>query len=226
MLRKLGVVLPAGRRHGILENILDEIRQFSRCFNSLSIRMESRGSQQARAAAAAAVALALPSYLKSLRICGIVGWSPSSIRDLHLLTKITLRETSLSEGALPILGALQGLACLRLLYHSLVEVTPVFEAGQFRSLMDLVVEDDRINKITFEPGTSPKLGKMVWSFSHMNSPSGVQNLPSLRYLELNRGTYESDGLRKLQGDIPNHVNLSLNPPEEGQRQELSPSPNG
>ncbi|OEL21270.1 hypothetical protein BAE44_0017710 [Dichanthelium oligosanthes] len=211
MLKKLGVVL-SGKKHTNLDNIFSEIRQFDRCFGSLSIRAEQRGSL----GSAPAAVLPLPSYLKSLRICGIVGWLPSSIRDLNQLTKITLRETSLSEDALPILGALESLVCLRLLYHSLVEVAPVFEAGKFGSLMDLVVEDDTIRSITFAPGTSPKLGKMVWSFNHMNSLSGVQNLPSLRYLELNRGTYESDGLRDLRRDIPNHVNFCFNPPEEGQ----------
>ncbi|CAO2142627.1 unnamed protein product [Urochloa humidicola] len=204
MLRKLGVVL-SGKRHD-LKNIFDEIRQFNRCFTSFSIRVE----QQENQSTAPAAVLTLPSCLQSLRICGIVGWLPGSIRDLHQLTKITLRETVLSEGVLPILGALEGLVCLRLLYHSIMAVAPVFEAGQFRSLKDLVIEDDMIQSISFAPGTSPMLDKIVWSFHHMNSLSGVQNLPSLRYLQLNRGTYESDdGLRNLQRDIPNHVHFIL-----------------
>jgi hypothetical protein len=223
-LRKLGVVL-SGKRHNNLVNIFDEIKQSNTCLASLSIRAEPRGGDRVvRApAVAVAVALALPSCLKSLRVCGVVGWLPSSIRELRQLTKITLRQTLLSEVALPILGALEGLVCLRLLYHSLVEVAPVFEAGQFRSLQDLVVEDDAIKSISFAAGTAPMLGKIVWSFKHMNSLFGVQNLPSLRYLELKRGTYESDGLRNLRQDIPNHVNFILNPPEEVQRQE-SPQP--
>ncbi|CAO2144976.1 unnamed protein product [Urochloa humidicola] len=218
MLRKLGVVL-SGKRHNNLENIFNEIKQFNGCFASLSMRMEPRGNQ----GTASAAPLPLPSCLKSLRICGITGWLPSSIGGLRHLTKITLRETSLSEAVLPILGALEGLVCLRLLYHSLRETGVVFKAGQFGSLKDLVVVDDMIQRISFDTGTSPMLGKMVWSFHHMNSLKGVQNLPSLRYLELNRGTYEPDGLRNLQQDIPNHVHFSLNPPEEGQGQE-SPSP--
>ncbi|CAN6381959.1 unnamed protein product [Urochloa humidicola] len=217
LLRKLGVIL-SGKRHNNLDNIYNEIKQFNGCFASLSMRMEPRGNR----GTASAAPLPLPSCLKSLRICGITGWLPSSIGELRQLTKITLRETSLSEAVLPILGALEGLVCLRLLYHSLREVAAVFKAGQFRSLKDLVVEDDMIKRISFDTGTSPMLGKMVWSFHHMNSLQGVQNLPSLRYLELNRGTYEPDGLRNLQQDIPNHVNFSLNPPEEGQGQESLP----
>ncbi|CAL4979015.1 unnamed protein product [Urochloa decumbens] len=219
LLRKLGVVL-CGKRHNNLENIFNEIKQqFNGCFASLSMRVEPRGNWGMNSAAP----LPLPSCLKSLRICGITGWLPSSIGELRQLTKITLRETSLSKDVLPILGALEGLVCLRLLYHSLQEVAAVFNAGQFRSLKDLVVEDDMIQSISFDTGTSPMLGKMVWSFHHMNSLKGVQNLPSLRYLELNRGTYEPDGLRNLQQDIiPNRVHLSLNPPEEGQGQESLP----
>lgn len=212
-LRKLGVVLCGNKAD--MKDLFLQIDKLHRCLRSLSIRMEPPGNWDT----IDAVLLTPPRLLESLRICGVRGCLPRRIRELHQLAKITLRDTLLNEDALGILGILRGLRCLRLRYHSFAEGALTFKNEQFSNLMNLVVEDDIITNIGFDAGTAPKLTKMVWSFIHMESLSGVKNLPSLTCLELNRGTYNFSGWVELQRGIKenhNHVSCVLNPPEDGE----------
>ncbi|KAL6907849.1 hypothetical protein ACP4OV_002019 [Aristida adscensionis] len=209
-LRKLGVVLSGKKAN--LEFLFHEIRKFN-SLSSLSVRVEPQVNQDM----ADAAVMTLPSFFESLHICGIVGWSPSSIQELHQLTRLTLCKTFLKADALSTLGTLQGLLCLRLRYHSFEEATIIFEAAKFQALMDLVIEDENLRSIMFASGTAPRLSKIAWSFDRMNFLLGVQNLVSLQRLELNQGRCDPNGLQNLRQDIAAHhnrVHFRLGPPED------------
>ncbi|KAL6653745.1 hypothetical protein ACP70R_008672 [Stipagrostis hirtigluma subsp. patula] len=218
-LRKLGVVL-CGKKAN-LDDLFLQIDKLNSLV-SLSIRVEPPVNRDAVDAAV----LTPPRSLESLHICGVRSWFPARIKELHQLTKITLRDTFLKDDALAVLGTLGSLLCLKLRYHAFAEATIIFRDGQFSNLMEVVIEDDNLRSIIFASGTAPKLCKMVWSFSRMECLSGVQHLSSLQFLDLNRGTCDSNGLRDLQrdinglrdlqGDIPTKVHFNLNPPEDGQ----------
>nr|CAB3492165.1 unnamed protein product [Digitaria exilis] len=215
-LKKLGVVLCG--RNANLNHLFTEIDKVNRFLVSLSIRVEVPVHWDV----VDDIELTPPEHLESLHICGIRGLLPGWINQLQCLSKITLRDTFLNEHALPILGTLQGLSCLRLRYQSFDVAALTFNDGQFSKLIDLAIEDSKLTRITFCSATAPKLGKMVWSFSRMDSLTGVLNLLSLRSLELNGGRCVLGGLRDLQQDITahrNHVSLRLNPPELDRRPE-------
>ncbi|EEE52496.1 hypothetical protein OsJ_34693 [Oryza sativa Japonica Group] len=112
-LRKLGVVLCGGSKAN-LKDLFAQINKLHTTLRSLSIRMKpvsSWGSTEA-------VLMTPPLLLESLRICGVRDWLPRRMKELNNLSKLTLRDTLLNEDNLAVLGALKGLRCLRLRYHS------------------------------------------------------------------------------------------------------------
>ncbi|CAN6181400.1 unnamed protein product [Urochloa humidicola] len=212
-LRKLGVVLRGNKTS--LKDLFLQIKKLHNCLRSLSIRMERpEGTWEAIDLSE----LTLPE-LQSLNICGIRGPLPHQVKGLHQLAKITLRDTGLKVDALDILGALKGLSCLRLHYHSFAEDALTFLDRQFSCLIDLVIEDDILKSVTFAPGTAPNLKKILWIFSDMKSLSGVGNLPRLTDLNLNGGKCDQGGLTELRKDIAGGVKFKLNTPENSQGSE-------
>ncbi|CAN6171073.1 unnamed protein product [Urochloa humidicola] len=212
-LRKLGVVLRGNKTS--LKDLFLQIKKLHNCLRSLSIRMERpEGTWEAIDLSE----LTLPE-LQSLNICGIRGPLPHQVKGLHQLAKITLRDTGLKVDALDILGALKGLSCLRLHYHSFAEDALTFLDRQFSCLIDLVIEDDILKSVTFAPGTAPKLKKILWIFSDMKSLSGVRNLRRLAELNLNGGKCDQGGLTELRNDIPHGVQFNLKTLENSQGSE-------
>ncbi|GJN05052.1 hypothetical protein PR202_ga22650 [Eleusine coracana subsp. coracana] len=215
-MRKLGVVL-CGKKAN-MKDLFHQIDELNECLVSLSIRVEPSIKWDTVDGAT----VTPPRLLESLTICDVRGWLPARINELHRLVKITLRGTYLKEGALAILGSLGSLLRLRLRFHSFAEAALAFRNGQFGKLIELVIEDDDLRSLRFEHGTAPKLSTMVWSFTRMDSITGIKNLVSLQRLELNKGKCDSAGLEELQQDISTHckkVRFSLNPPENNQGSE-------
>ncbi|CAO2142617.1 unnamed protein product [Urochloa humidicola] len=213
-LKKLGVVLHG--KNAKLSDLLIEIGKLHGFLVSLSIRVEVPVHWDI----VNDIDLTPPKLLESMQICGVRGLFPVWISDLQQLSKFTLRDTLLSEDALATVGTLKSLSCLRLGYQAFDAAALTFNDGQFSNLIDLVIEDAKLTRITFGFATAPKLSKMVWSFSRMDSLSGIKNLPSLRSLELYRGRYVLDRLRDLQRDITTHCNsvsFKLSPPEDSHR---------
>ncbi|CAL4986188.1 unnamed protein product [Urochloa decumbens] len=213
-LKKLGVVLHG--KNAKLNDLFIEIDKLNRFLVSLSIRVEVPVHWDV----INDIDLTPPKLLESLRICGIRGLLPGWINQLQQLSKITLRDTFLNEDALAILGTLRSLSCLRLGHQAFDAAALTINGGQFSNLIDLVIEDAKLTRITFGSVTAPKLGKMVWSFSRMDSLSGVLNLLNLRSLELNGGRCVPDGLRDLERDITAHhnrVSFKFNPPKDDHR---------
>lgn len=212
-LKKLGVVL-SGKKNN-LKSLFIQIDKLHKSLRFLSIRMEQPDYWDE----IDAILLRPPKLLESLNICGIKSGLPPRIKELHQLAKITLRDTYLKEDALDILGMLQCLRCLRLRHHSFAEGALTFKGDKFNGLIVLEIEDDILARVNFASGTANKLEKMIWSFSHMESLSGITNLISLTKLELNQGTCDANGLQKLKDDIAahcNHVGFNLKSVENGQ----------
>ncbi|CAL4987114.1 unnamed protein product [Urochloa decumbens] len=221
-LKKLGVVL-SGKKAS-LKDLFLQIEKLNRCLRSLSIRMEPPGDWDA----AEVILLRPPKLLESLHICSIRRGLPPRIKELHHLAKITLRDTFLKQDDLCVLGMLPKLRFLGLFYHSFGEGTITFgDSGRdlffrdfeddlnFKNLADIAIEEDTITSVTLN--ILPKLEKMTWSFSYMESLSGVQNVRSLTHLFLNGGSYNPEGLQKLQREIDrNRIDFKLNPPQHGE----------
>uniref|UniRef100_A0A0E0MHR8 Uncharacterized protein n=1 Tax=Oryza punctata TaxID=4537 RepID=A0A0E0MHR8_ORYPU len=223
-LRKLGIVLCGDDRSEadtLLDDLFDQINMLNALafLRSLSIRMEVPGG---RWDSTNAVILASPlRQLESLRICGFRGsLLPRRIKELHNLTKLTLRDTLMNEAALGILGELKSLHHLSLRYHSFDASALAFRSSHFAKLVHLIVEDDTVVTITFAPGAAPKLAKIAWSFQLMESLTGIKNLRSLKRIELKRpaGDIAANEYPQLRKDIkehPNNPTLDC-PPKDGQ----------
>ncbi|KAK3119040.1 hypothetical protein QOZ80_9BG0712730 [Eleusine coracana subsp. coracana] len=172
-LRKLGVVLNG--KDVDLKHLLGTINELSSCLRSLSIRIKELPPPYWVEGLHMPDPLFKrpPKFLESLSICGLRNELPYWIQELHQLVKITLSETFLTENALRTLGQLKGLRCLRLRHNSFVATKLAFGVSEFRNLKFLVVEPTHITNISFSRKAVPKLEKIVWSFSHIQSISGI-----------------------------------------------------
>ncbi|BAH95409.1 Os11g0645700 [Oryza sativa Japonica Group] len=59
-----------------------------------------------------------------------------------------------------------------------------FKKEEFLKLTLLTVDCPAINKITFTDGAVPKMEKITWTLSRIESLSGIKNLPKLNRLQL------------------------------------------
>jgi hypothetical protein len=193
-LRKLGLLILHGKK-SCLDLLFQQIGKLHGCLRSLSIRID----QQIRFESTSP---SPPKHLQSLNISGITGGLALWIAGHDQLTKLTLRETSLGEDALRILGQLRVLRCLGLMQKSYTQSEIKFKKEEFSSLKSLVMEGTNITSITFDAGAAPKLEMIVWSFAELESISGVIHLPMLKKLELN-GDYD---IAKLKQEVKAHPN--------------------
>ncbi|XBH81673.1 hypothetical protein VPH35_107193 [Triticum aestivum] len=201
-LRKLGVIL-SGKKGG-LGLLFQQIEKLHGCLRSLSIQINQPPKVEDTLGAEEVTTLILPpKLLQSLNVSGIASGLLLWIAELDQLTKLTLRETYLTENYIRILGKLAALSCLRLRRNSYTESGLKFKEGEFKRLKSLVVDGDIITNITFDTEAAPKLTTIVWSFAKMESISGLGGLWWLKRLELNGDCNPGPvrrALRKHPGD--------------------------
>ncbi|KAL6650201.1 hypothetical protein ACP70R_009126 [Stipagrostis hirtigluma subsp. patula] len=125
----------------------------------------------------------IPNNLRSLSISGSKLNLGLFVTENSQLAKLTLSNTSLEKEDLELLAKFQNLHCVRLRHVSCTDTQLTFEEGDFPKLKLLTVDSSEITKISFTGGC-PELEKIVWSFTRMESLSGIDKLPVLKELEL------------------------------------------
>lgn len=181
-LKKLGVILYGKRSN--MKYLFNQIEKMDKCLRSLSIWIEGPSNDD-HADDPMLSLLSPPKFLQSLSISGTGALLTRWIGKLGQLSKLSLRETCLSDNDFVILGNLGCLCYLRLRYVSFEGSVLTFTNGAFMNLIILDIEDKEIRKLIFQYGATPKLEKLVWSCKCMESPEGLEDLQSLREFELN-----------------------------------------
>ncbi|CAL5017460.1 unnamed protein product [Urochloa decumbens] len=209
-LKKLGVVIDKDNH---LKDLLEVLgSDLGRGLRSLAIAldiMRSEGSTHR-------IDLKLEA-LESLSISGSTQtWLLLLLANQHckILTKLTLSRTSVDQHGLKILTKFPELRCLRLRDMAYTDSELTFKKDEFPKLKILIVNSSNITKIAFNGG-SPELEKIIWSFTTMESLSGIDSLPRLRYLELIGNKVPS----KLQQDISSLYGLDYKHYKESKNQD-------
>lgn len=161
-LRKLGVSFDG--ENAKLNDLFGKAEKLRGCLLSLSIQVDRAASSSY--------------HPEEARL-------PCKIEEFSLLSKLTLCGACLKEGDIRIRGRLPSLTCLWLRPRSYVESVLPFKSSEFKSLKALIVEGKEITNISFDSGTTPFLGSIVWSFVTMEGISGLNRVGKLRKLELN-----------------------------------------
>ncbi|KAF7051321.1 hypothetical protein CFC21_059568 [Triticum aestivum] len=204
--QKLGVVLHGKKVGNSFKHLLQAISKLNGCLRSLSIRIGHPGdvTDPLTFSMDQENPFSPPEFLQSLYISGLTGVGlPPWITELHQLGKITLRDTSLMDHDIRLLGELGGLRCLRLRHMSYAEMKITFGKGGFPSLKCLIIEGSDITNIIFESGAAPGLEKIAWGFKSMQFISGIGHLPRLKELELS-GSCNPDPVKQAVAAHPSH----------------------
>ncbi|RLM58599.1 disease resistance protein RPM1-like [Panicum miliaceum] len=206
-LRKLGLVLSG--KEVDLKHFLRAIDELHSCLRSLSIKIKESCNVTSEMHMVNPLFKRHPKFLESLSICSLRNELPYWVDELHQLAKITLSETFLTENALRTLGQLKGLRCLRLRHNSFVASRLAFGESEFRNLTFLVIERTHITNISFSRKATPKLENVVWSFTQVQSISGIGYLERLHRFELN-GISIPYSVREANAAFPNHYVFKYN----------------
>ncbi|KAG2649757.1 hypothetical protein PVAP13_1NG130400 [Panicum virgatum] len=180
-LRKLGLVLRG--KEARLSHFLRVIERLNESLRSLSVKIELNSSKTPDLSIGK-MAFSPPRLLESLTINGRITGLPIWIKDLSALVKIALHGTSLMDNAIRMLGELVRLRCLRILHGSYIESRLIIKDGEFQNLNYLLVEGSEVTNIHFGSRAAPKLEKIVWAFTKMETISGIKRLESLKEIEL------------------------------------------
>lgn len=216
-LRKLGVGIGDNEDH--LKKLLKAISDLNECLQSLSIWIKSPSNIKVPDDA-----LQNPPRLLNLEKLRIIGTTsrqllPFFFKDDHkLISKVTLHSTMLEESDLETyLAKLPNLRSLRLRRKSYAKSKLTFNKDNFQNLMFLVVECSEITSICFDNEAAPELENIVWSFTTMESLSGIGNLMKLKELEFN-GDELPGGVRQDIAAHPKHPVFKHNnqPQNQGQ----------
>ncbi|CAO2146396.1 unnamed protein product [Urochloa humidicola] len=124
----------------------------------------------------------------------------SLFQEANQIAKLTLRDTHLKKDDLKSIPMKPNLRCLVLLDNSYDESQISFDEHEFPKLDLLIVKCPKINSINFTNKSAPNLEKIVWSFTKMESLSGINYLPKLQELEFNGEIV----LHKVRKDILTH----------------------
>ncbi|WVZ93002.1 hypothetical protein U9M48_039025 [Paspalum notatum var. saurae] len=125
----------------------------------------------------------------------------SMLSDAKQLSKLTLRGTMLKQDDLRILARMANIRYLVLFKVSYGETELALSNNEFPELSILVVNSSTITRLKFEKGSSPKLEKIVWTFTKMDSFLGIENLPRLNELE-----FKGDSLPdKVKDDLKDRI---------------------
>ncbi|KAG8090048.1 hypothetical protein GUJ93_ZPchr0011g27585 [Zizania palustris] len=105
-------------------------------------------------------------------------------KNTDLVSKVTLHGTKVKKDDLQVLAKKQNMHCLVLLDESYEDEDSQlsFKKDEFPMLKLLIVNCRAIENISFTDGAAPKLQKITWTFNHMDSLSGIENLPKLKRL--------------------------------------------
>jgi hypothetical protein len=109
----------------------------------------------------------------------------SSLLKGDQIAKVTLSDTQIKTDDLKYLATKTSLRCLVLSKKSLDGEQISLDKHEFPKLELLIVDCSNINSFSFADGSAPNLEKIVWSFTKMESLSGIEHLPKLQELELN-----------------------------------------
>ncbi|CAL4982860.1 unnamed protein product [Urochloa decumbens] len=139
------------------------------------------------------------SKLKEIELTG-GNFLLSLFQEASQIAKVTLRDTHLKKDDLKSFPMKPNLRCLVLLDNSYDQSQISFDEHEFPKLDLLIVKCPKINSINFTNKSVPNLEKIVWSFSKMESLSGINYLPKLQELEFNGEIV----LRKVRKDIMAH----------------------
>uniref|UniRef100_J3M6M5 Uncharacterized protein n=1 Tax=Oryza brachyantha TaxID=4533 RepID=J3M6M5_ORYBR len=103
------------------------------------------------------------------------------------IAKVTLAHTHLKQADLQNLAKKPKLCWLVLLDNSYDDSQLTFNKDEFPfpKLKYLIVNCTSISSINFAKESACKLERMIWSFTELESLSGIDNLPELKEIELN-----------------------------------------